>query len=113
MQLEVFESKQGTKVVSCSNLYQVLNLPIRQYGPLTRKWVRDLYEFKDGIRKPVAYRDYAKRPRPNEPLEDFFVTLELAKMIVLRSNSKHKAKFARLLDNMVQNGQLNLFRQAA
>jgi hypothetical protein len=108
-QLEVFESKKGTKVVAASNLHASLKLPVRQYGAQIRRWLKDVYEFGDGIRRPQAYRDYAKRPRPGEPLEDFYLTLELAKLIALRTNSKEKLKYARLLDVFANNGQMNLF----
>jgi len=113
MDLQVFESKKGTKVVTASGLYSALKLPVRQYSTLVRRWIRDIYEFPDGMRKPQPYRDYAKRPRPGEPVEDFFITLELAKLIALRTNSKQKLKYARLLDIIAGNGQLNLFGQAA
>ena len=113
MALEVFESKKGTKVVTVSSLFATLKLPVRQYGTLVRRWLRDVYEFSDGMRKPQPYRDFAKRPRPGDPIEDFFITLELAKLIALRSNSKNKLKYARLLDVVAQNGQLNLFQVAA
>lgn len=112
MELEVFESRYGTKVVAASNLYQVLQLPAAQYGTQLRRWLKDLYEFRDGIRRPQPLRDYAKRPRPGEPLEDFFLALELAKLIALRTNSKFKLKYARLLDLIAQNGQLDMFQQA-
>ena len=113
MALEILESKKGTKVVTATNLHTVLKLPIRQYGAQVRKWLRDAYEFEDGIRRPQIYRDFAKRPRPGEPVEDFYLTLELAKLITLRSNNKDKMKFARLLDAYANNGQMNLFQQAA
>ncbi len=113
MALEILESKKGTKVVTATNLHMVLKLPVRQYGAQVRKWLRDAYEFEDGIRRPQMYRDFAKRPRPGEPVEDFYLTLELAKLITLRSNSKDKMKFARLLDAYANNGQMNLFQQAA
>lgn len=113
MALEVFESKKGTKVVTASNLHASLRLPVRQYGALVRKWLRDVYEFNDGLRRPQPYRDFAKRPRPGEPIEDFYLTLELAKLIVLRTTSKEKLKFARLLDTYAHNGQMNLFVSAA
>jgi hypothetical protein len=113
MALEVFESKKGTKVVTASSLYSALKLPVRQYGTLVRRWLRDVYEFPDGIRRPQAYKDFAKRPRPGEPMEDFFITLELAKLIALRTNSKNKLKYARLLDIVANNGQMNLFQHAA
>ena len=113
MGLEVFQSKHGTKVVTASNLFAVLKLPVRQYATLTRRWVRDGYEFSDGIRRPTMFRDYAKRPRPGDPLEDYFLTLELAKLITLRTNSKDKLRVARLLDVLANDGQLNLFQSAA
>lgn len=112
MDLLIFESKYGTKVVAVSNLYQTLGLPAAQYGTQVRKWLKDLYEFREGIRRPQPLRDFAKRPRPGEPLEDFFITLELAKLIALRTNSKKKLKYARLLDLAAQNGQMDLFQQA-
>jgi hypothetical protein len=112
-ELEVFESKRGTKVVAATNLHYVLGLPSHHYGANLRKWLKDIYEFRDGIRRPQGLRDYAKRPRPGEPIEDYFLTLELAKLIVLRTNSKVKMKYARLLDAFANNGQMNLFQQAA
>ena len=113
MKLEILESRHGTKVVTASNLHTALRLPVRQYGAMVRKWLRDAYEFPDGIRRPQALRDLAKRPRPGEPVEDFYLTLELAKLIALRSNSKDKLKFARLLDAYAHNGQMSLFQPAA
>jgi hypothetical protein len=109
MQLEVLESKKGTKVVTATNLHAALKLPVRQYGAQVRRWLRDAYELSDGIRRPQPYRDFAKRPRPGEPIEDFYLTLELAKSITLRSNSKDKLKFARLLELYQNNGQMSLF----
>lgn len=113
MELEIFESKYGTKVVAASSLHMALKLPKGQYGANVRKWIRDHYEFKDGIRRPQPLRDFAKRPRPGEPMEDFFITLELAKLIALRTTSKEKLKFARLLDAALHNGQMDLFQVAA
>jgi hypothetical protein len=113
MELILLESRKGTKVVTFSNLYAVLGLPERQYGTNARKWMRDHYEFRDGLRRPQVSTDFAKRPRPGEPFEDFFVTLELAKLIALRSGSKHKIKCVRLLEAFANNGQLDLFQQAA
>ncbi|MCA0234767.1 MAG: hypothetical protein LCH81_00120 [Bacteroidetes bacterium] len=84
-------------------------MSVRQYGAQVRKWLRDAYEFEDGIRRPQMYRDFAKRPRPGEPVEDFYLTLELAKLISLRSSSKDKLKYARLLDVYEHNGQMSLF----
>lgn len=113
MELEVLESKRGTKVVTASNLHQVLGLPAHNYSANVRKWLRDAYEFRDAIRRPIALRDFAKRPRPGEPVEDYFFTLEFAKVVALRSNSKVKLKYARLLDALSKQGQMDLFQQQA
>jgi phage anti-repressor protein len=114
MELVVLESKKGTKVVSATNLHHALKLPNAQYGANVRRWLRDLYEFSDGgIRKPQAMRDYARRPRPGEPVEDYYITLELAKLIALRTTSKVKLKYARMLDAIAHNGQMSLFVPAA
>lgn len=113
MQLEVLESKRGTKVVTAASIHAALCLPVRQYGTLVRRWLKDVYQFDDGIRRPQLYRDFARRPRPGEPIEDFYVTLELAKMIALRTNSKEKMKYARLLDTFAHNGQMSLFQPMA
>lgn len=113
MELEVLESRHGTKVVTASNLHQALKLPAHHYSANVRKWLKDLYEFQDGIRRPHSLRDFAKRPRPGDPIEDFYITLELAKLIALRTNSKQKLKYARLLEVFAHNGQMNLFQHAA
>lgn len=113
MELEVLESKKGTKVVTASNLYLALGLPNHHYGLNIRKWLRDLYEFRDGIRRPEVMRDYAKRPRPGQPVDDFYIAIELAKLIVLRTSSREKLRLARYLDMASNNGQLTLFSQAA
>lgn len=112
IQLDVLESRKGTKVVKASNLYAVLGLPVRQYADRVRRWMRDYYEFRDGMRRPLPNRDFAKRARPGEPIEDFFLTLELAKLISLRTNSKVKLRYARMLELMENNGQMSLFQQS-
>lgn len=112
MELEILESKKGTKVVTASNLYQALRMPSHSYGANVRKWMRGIYELKDGIRRPEPLRDCAKRPRPNEPIEDFYLTLELAKLIAIRTTSKEKLKIVRYLTAMEANGQLDLFQTA-
>lgn len=100
-------------MVTAANLHAALRLPVRQYGALVRRWLKDVYQFDDGIRRPQLYRDFARRPRPGEPIEDFYVTLELAKLIALRTNSKEKMKYARLLDTFAHNGQMSLFQPMA
>ena len=110
---EVLISKKGTKVVTASALYLALRLPSHHYGTSIRKWMKDVYEMASGLRKPELMRDYAKRPRPDEPVEDYYITLELAKLIALRSSSKEKVKIAKYLTLREKVGQMDLFQPAA
>ncbi len=113
MELEVLESKKGTKVVTATDLFMALHLANHQYGTAVRRWFRDVYEFTDGIRRPETMRDYAKRARPGQPVDDFYIALPLAKMIALRTSSPEKIKLARYLETAANHGQMNLFAQAA
>ena len=98
MELQVLISKKGTKVIAASNLYQALQLPEQHYSAVIKKWINDIYEFSDDIRKPIRLQDYAKRKIANNPvLQDYYISIELAKMITLRSKSKVKQKFSKQL----------------
>ena len=110
---EVLISKKGTKVVTASSLYLALRLPSHHYSAMVRKWMKDVYELEQGIRKPEVLRDYAGRPRPEDPTEDYYLTLELARLISLRSTSKEKVKIAKYLSAREKTGQLDLFQSAA
>jgi hypothetical protein len=110
MELNVFTSKHGTRVVTASQLHSALQLPTHHYGRNVRRWLKDVYELSDGIRRPEILRDFGSRPRPADPIEDYYFTLELAKLIALRTNSKHKIKVAHFLDRESKAaGQLCLF----
>ncbi len=114
MELKILESKKGTKVVTASNLHLALGLPNHSYGVNLRRWLRDTYEFSDGIRRPVELRDFGRRPSPiSQPVDDYYLSLELAKLISLRTNSKEKLRYARFLSLAGSNFQMELFSQAA
>jgi phage anti-repressor protein len=95
MDLQVFISKKGTKVVKATDLHQALQLMDHHYPANVRKWINDIYEFTDGIRKPVRMQDFAPR-KPKQPtvIKDYYLSVELAKMIALKSRSKVKQKYA-------------------
>jgi len=108
MDLQILISQKGTKVVTATNLYTVLDLPDHHYAGNVKKWINDIYQFSDGIRKPQPLKDYAKRQlKDNAILKDFYLSLEFAKQIVLKSNSKHKLKYAQWLDLKVEKGRLD------
>ena len=109
MELQVLVSKKGTKVVRATELYQVLELPAIQYSRNLRKWLNDVYEFRDGIRKPVKMQDYANRPSGDPLIDDYYFSIEMAKLITLNSQSKVKQKYARYLfslEDKVENAEL-------
>ena len=110
MELQILTSKKGTKVVTATNLHYVLQLPNHHYAANVKKWLNDVYEFKDGIRKPVMLRDFAKRSVKDNPvLQDYYISVELAKLITLNSKSKVKQKYAKWLfsiEDRLENAEL-------
>jgi len=101
MELQILVSKKGTKVVTATNLHMVLELPNHHYATNVRRWLNDIYEFGDGIRKPVRLRDYATRRNKENPIvDDYYLSVELAKLITLNSRSRVKQKYANWLRSM-------------
>ncbi len=109
MELQIFISKKGTKVVTASNLHLALELPNKHFAANLKRWLSDVYEFRDGIRKPESFKDYAKRPAKEEVVDDYYLSVELAKLIALNSKSKVKQKYATWLlhlEDQVENAEL-------
>lgn len=101
MEIAVFTSKKGTKVVTAMDLHQALELSNHHYGVNVRRWLKDVYQFQDGIRRPVVMKDYALRKQKDASvLEDYYLSIELAKLIALQSKSKVKLKLARYLQEI-------------
>lgn len=115
MKLQVLTSKKGTKVVTASNLHSVLQLPNHHFAINVKKWLNDVYEFRDGIRKPENMRDYARRKIKENPImDDFYISVELAKLITLNSRSKVKQKYAKWLfsiEDKMENAELLTYDQ--
>ena len=97
MELQVLVSKKGTKVVTASNLHQALKLPDHKYNGNVEKWLADFYAFRDDVRKPCDMRDYAFRPLNYSKRKDYYLSIELAKLITLNSSSPVKQKYAKYL----------------
>jgi phage anti-repressor protein len=98
MEIQVLISKKGTKVVIATQLHQALQLPHQHYPINVRKWIKDAYSFQDGIRRPIAMKDYGVRKWKDNPIvEDYYLTVELAKQIALHSRSRVKMDIARQL----------------
>ncbi|MCB0638424.1 MAG: hypothetical protein KDC54_17460 [Lewinella sp.] len=85
-------------MVLATELYAALQLPEQHYGTTVKKWINDLYDFPDGIRKPVRFQEYAPRKIEGVNLwQDYYLCVELAKQITLRSRSRNKQKYAKQL----------------
>jgi len=108
MQLQIITSKKGTQVVCASNLHAILQLADHHYSMNIRRWLEELYEFQDGIRKPIKLQDYAPRKVKDNPVfKDYYLSVELAKHITLSSKSKVKQKYARILREAQQEESIN------
>ncbi len=99
MELQILVSKKGTKVVLASSLYLALGLSNKHYAANMRHWLHDVYQFYDGIRKPEHFKDFAKRQSKDVVLDDYYLSIEFAKLIALNSKSKVKQKYATWLLN--------------
>lgn len=98
MELQVLVSKKGTQVVTSYALHQALALPEHHYNRDIVRWLMDVYDFKGEIRTPALMQDYAPRSNTRGPgIEDYFLSVELARQIVLGTQSEHKARLARQL----------------
>lgn len=95
MEIQFLISKKGTKVVTASHLHLALGFPNTQFPSNAKRWLSDIYEFKEGgIRRPESLKDYAKRPGKEGIIDDYYLSVELAKLITLSSKSKVKFKYA-------------------
>jgi hypothetical protein len=116
MELEVLISNKGTRVVKATQLFQLLGLPVQHYGVMVRRWLKDVYAFREGIRRPVVMKDYAPRRQQGggQFIEDFYLSVELAKLIALHSKSRDKLGISRRLQEYeAEEGVQHSFSQEA
>jgi len=63
MDLTIRISKKGTRVIKASELHRALGLNDNHYQNNVRHWLKDVYQFNDGIRRPQGMKDYARDPK--------------------------------------------------
>lgn len=97
MELQILVSKKGTQVITASNLHDALCLPQHKYNSNLAKWLSDVYGFKDDIRKPIEMKDFSVRNLKLSKRKDFYLSIELAKLITLNSDSNAKQQYAKWL----------------
>ena len=73
----------------------------REASENIKKWFCDIYAFQDDVRKPEVMHDYALRSLKGKR-EDYYISLELAKLITLNSTSLVKAEVAKYFLSLKQ-----------
>lgn len=95
MQLAILISKKGTRVVKATELHRALGLADHHYQQNIRLWLKDVYQFSNGIRRPEGLKDFARSPQSQGQLmQEYYLALELAKLIALATRSKVKQAVA-------------------
>ncbi|MBB4078356.1 hypothetical protein GGR28_000969 [Lewinella aquimaris] len=103
MDLTIRVSKKGTRVVKASELHRALGLADHHYQANVRVWIKDVYQFADGIRKPVGMQDYARSTNTKtDVVHEYYFNLELARLVALATKSKVKQAIATKLSKEEQ-----------
>lgn len=112
MKLNILTSRKGTRVIRATELHRALGLLDHHYQANVRAWLKDVYEFQDGIRRPEGLKDYARHPNTKaNVVQEYYLQVEFAKLIALCSKSKVKqaiaCKLAKEADVYPENVQLS------
>ncbi|CAH0999903.1 hypothetical protein LEM8419_01159 [Neolewinella maritima] len=95
MELTIRVSKKGTRVVKASELHRALGLADHHYQGNVRSWIKDVYQFADGIRKPAGMQDYARSPHTKtDVVHEYYFNLEFARLVALSTKSRVKQAIA-------------------
>ena len=112
MELQILTSRKGTRVIRATELHRSLGLADHHYQANVRAWLKDIYEFHDGIRRPEGLKDYARSTKSKGNLvQEYYLQVEFGKLIALASKSKVKmavaSKLAKEADVYPENVQLS------
>ena len=111
-QIQILVSKKGTKVVTAYDLHSILQLPRYKFNSNISKWLTDIYQFSDNLRVPVAFKDFSEHNLQYSKGKDYYISLELAKMITLASDSKVKLEVAKVLMTVMDKKSGNQFKKS-
>lgn len=98
MKPEFLVSKKGTVVITASQLWVLMGGKEELFESAVSRWLSDVYEFDEVIRKPLRNTDYGLRKSAEEEgskVEDYYLTLAFAKQIVLRYAIKNKLELSK------------------
>jgi hypothetical protein len=90
--IQVLISKKGTKVVIASHLHRALRIPMFKFNRNITKWIEGVYAFEDDMRSPVEFKDYGERKFEFGKQRDYYLSLELARLICLQAEADSKSK---------------------
>ena len=103
MELQILTSKRGTRVIKATQLHRALGLNDNHYQTNVQQWLKDVYEFGDGIRRPEGLKDYARSNKTKGQLvQEYYLQVELGKLIALSTKSKVKQAVANKLSKEEQ-----------
>ena len=85
--IQVLISKKGTKVVIASHLHRALRIPMFKFNRNISRWVKGVYAFEDDMRNPIEFKDYGERKFEIGKQKDYYLSLELARLICLQSEA--------------------------
>ena len=98
MELQILTSKRGTRVIRATELHRALGLNDNHYQANVQGWLKDVYPFANGIRRPEGLKDYARSNKTRgHLLQEYYLQVELAKLIALSAKSKVKQAIANKL----------------
>lgn len=95
-EFNLYKSRKGSYAVTALELHDLLDFNPGMYQVHIKRWLKDSYVFENDIRRPVILKDYSIRLRSDRKgFTDYFLSLPLAKQIVLHSGARNKLEIAR------------------
>ena len=95
-ELNLYKSRKGSYAITASELHDLLDFNPGMFTIHIKRWLKDSYIFDNDIRRPIVLKDFSVRLRAeHKGVTDYFLSLPLARQIVLHSGAKNKMEIAR------------------
>ena len=95
-ELNLYKSRKGSYAITASELHDLLDFNPGMFTIHIKRWLKDSYIFDNEIRRPIVLKDFSVRLRAEQKgVTDYFLSLPLARQIVLHSGAKNKMEIAR------------------
>jgi hypothetical protein len=95
-ELNLYKSRKGSYAITASELHDLLDFNPGMFTIHIKRWLKDSYIFDNDIRRPIVLKDFSVRLLAEQKgVTDYFLSLPLAKQIVLHSGAKNKMEIAR------------------